>query len=93
MSPSAAIRWGGGLTSVAAGVLLLVGHVVNLGGDPEYGTVLGEVLVLSASFDPERIEEANSAGADEIMDKLTPVDEILATVRRLGGTRARSRFE
>ena len=48
MSPSAAIRWGGGLTSVAAGVLLLLGHIVNLGGDPEYGTVLGEVLVLSA---------------------------------------------
>jgi hypothetical protein len=48
MSPSAATRWGGGLTSVAAGVLLLLGHIVNLGGDPEYGTVLGEVLVLSA---------------------------------------------
>ena len=29
-------------------------------------------------------EEARSAGADEILDKLTPVDEILATVRRLG---------
>jgi hypothetical protein len=48
MSPSAAIRWGGGLTSVAAGLLLLLGHIVNLGGDPEYGTVLGEALVLSA---------------------------------------------
>jgi hypothetical protein len=48
MSPSAATRWGGGLTSVAAGVLLLLGHIVNLGGDPECGTVLGEVLVLSA---------------------------------------------
>jgi len=48
MSPSAAIRWGGGLTSVAAGLLLLLGHIVNLGGNPEYGTVLGETLVLSA---------------------------------------------
>jgi hypothetical protein len=48
MSPSAAIRWGGGLTSVAAGLLLLLGHIVNLGGDPEYGTVLGETLVLGA---------------------------------------------
>jgi hypothetical protein len=48
MSPSAAIRWGGGLTSVAAGVLLLLGHIVNLGGATEYGTVLGAVLVLSA---------------------------------------------
>jgi two-component system response regulator DesR len=42
------------------------------------------VLVLSASLDPEGIEKARSAGADEIMDKLTPVDEVLATVRRLG---------
>ena len=42
------------------------------------------VLVLSASLDPDGIEKARSAGADEIMDKLTPVDEVLATVRRLG---------
>jgi DNA-binding NarL/FixJ family response regulator len=42
------------------------------------------VLVLSASLDPEGIEKAKSAGADVILDKLTPVDEILATVRRLG---------
>jgi len=48
MSPSAAIRWGSGLTSVAAGLLLLLGHIVNLGGDPAYGTVLGETLVLSS---------------------------------------------
>ena len=42
------------------------------------------VLILSASLDPAGIEKARSAGADEILDKLTPVDEILATVRRLG---------
>jgi two-component system response regulator DesR len=42
------------------------------------------VLVLSASLDPEGIEKAWNAGADEILDKLTPVDEVLATVRRLG---------
>jgi DNA-binding NarL/FixJ family response regulator len=42
------------------------------------------VLVLSASLDPEVIEKARSAGADEILDKLTPVDEVLATVKRLG---------
>ena len=42
------------------------------------------VLVLSASLDPESFEKAKSAGADVILDKLTPVDEILATVRRLG---------
>ena len=42
------------------------------------------VLVLSASLDPEGIEKARRAGADEILDKLTPLDEVLATVRRLG---------
>jgi DNA-binding NarL/FixJ family response regulator len=42
------------------------------------------VLVLSATLDPAGIEKARSAGADEILDKLTPVDEVLGTVRRLG---------
>ena len=45
------------------------------------------VLVLSASLDPTGIEKARSAGADEILDKLTPVGEVLATVRRLGNSR------
>jgi two-component system response regulator DesR len=44
------------------------------------------VLVLSASLDPAGIEKARSAGADVILDKLTPVGEVLATVRRLGNT-------
>src|ERR671910_3859054 len=42
------IRAGGGLASAAAGILLLVGHVLNLGGDPEYGTVPGANSVLTA---------------------------------------------
>jgi DNA-binding NarL/FixJ family response regulator len=42
------------------------------------------VMVLSASLDPEGIEKARRAGADEMLDKLTPLDEVLATVRRLG---------
>jgi DNA-binding NarL/FixJ family response regulator len=42
-----------------------------------------KVLVLSASLDPAGIEKARSVGTDEIMDKLTPVEEVLATVRRL----------
>jgi len=42
------------------------------------------VLVLSASLDPAGIEKARSAGADVILDKLTPVGEVLATVRCLG---------
>ena len=42
------------------------------------------VMVLSASLDPAGIEKARDTGADEILDKLTPVGEVLATVRRLG---------
>ena len=33
MSPSTLARTGGGPASVAAGVLLLLGHLANLGGD------------------------------------------------------------
>lgn len=47
MSSSNLVRLGGGLTSAAAGILLLVGHVLNLGGDPQYGTVLGSLSVLT----------------------------------------------
>ena len=47
--------------------------------NPEVG-----VLVLSASLDPASIEKATRLGADEIMDKLAPLDEVLSTVMRLG---------
>ena len=42
------VHLGGGLASAAAGLLLLFGHVFDLGGNPEYGTVLGGSLVLTA---------------------------------------------
>ena len=42
------------------------------------------VLVLSASLDPLGIEQAIRLGADEIMDKLDPLEEVLGSVRRLG---------
>src|SRR5215213_8924804 len=48
MPSSNLIRTGGGLASAAAGLLLLLGHLLDLGGDPEYGTVLGGTLVLAA---------------------------------------------
>lgn len=48
MSTSNLVWTGGGLASAAAGILLLVGHLLNLGGDPEYGTVLGSSSVLTA---------------------------------------------
>jgi DNA-binding NarL/FixJ family response regulator len=40
------------------------------------------VLILSATLDAASFERATDA--DEIMDKLAPLDEILGTVRRLG---------
>jgi hypothetical protein len=39
---------------------------------------------LSASLDPAGVEKATRLGADEIMDKLAPLEEVLGTVRRLG---------
>jgi hypothetical protein len=48
VSSSSLIRLGGGLASIVSGVLLVVGHLLNLGGDPEYGTVLGESSVIIA---------------------------------------------
>jgi two-component system response regulator DesR len=44
------------------------------------------VLILSASLDPVGIEKATRLGADVILDKLAPLDEVLSTVRRLGST-------
>jgi two-component system invasion response regulator UvrY len=42
------------------------------------------VLILSANLDPAGPERAPGTGADEILDKLSPVEEVLDTVRRLG---------
>jgi DNA-binding NarL/FixJ family response regulator len=49
--------------------------------NPEVG-----VLILSASLDPAGVEKATRLGADKIMDKLDPLEEVLSTVRRLGST-------
>jgi hypothetical protein len=48
MSSENLVRTGGGLASAAAGLLLLLGHILDLRGNPEYGTVLGGTLVLTA---------------------------------------------
>jgi DNA-binding NarL/FixJ family response regulator len=45
--------------------------------NPEVG-----VLILSAGLDAASVE--STTGADEILDKLAPLDEVLGTVRRLG---------
>jgi DNA-binding NarL/FixJ family response regulator len=46
------------------------------------------VLILSANLDPAGPERAPGTGADEILDKLAPVEGVLDTVRRLGTNRA-----
>jgi DNA-binding NarL/FixJ family response regulator len=40
------------------------------------------VLILTAGLDAASME--STTGADEILDKLAPLDEVLVTVRRLG---------
>jgi two-component system response regulator DevR len=42
------------------------------------------VIVLSANLDPAGPERASGAGADEILDKLAPVETVLNSVRKLG---------
>ena len=42
------------------------------------------VLVLSASLDLGNLRRATEAGADEILDKLTPSEEVVEAIRRLG---------
>jgi two-component system, NarL family, response regulator DevR len=42
------------------------------------------VLVLSANLDPAGSERAPGACADEILDKLAPVEAVLDSVRKLG---------
>jgi DNA-binding NarL/FixJ family response regulator len=42
------------------------------------------VLILSANLDPAGPERAPGAGADEILDKLVPVESVLDSVRNLG---------
>jgi len=42
------------------------------------------VLILSANLDPAGPERAPGTGADEILDKLAPVEAVLDAVRKLG---------
>jgi DNA-binding NarL/FixJ family response regulator len=60
------------------------GHGEDLIGDLRRSNPDVGVLILSASLDPAGVEKATPLGADEIMDKLAPLEEVLSTVRRLG---------
>jgi DNA-binding NarL/FixJ family response regulator len=43
----------------------------------------GAIVVLTISVDPRKIDEAFEAGADEVLSKVTPLREIVATVGHL----------
>jgi DNA-binding NarL/FixJ family response regulator len=62
------------------------GNGVDLLADLRHANADVRVLILSASLDAETFERATEADADEIMDKLAPLNEVLATIRRLGST-------
>jgi DNA-binding NarL/FixJ family response regulator len=49
------------------------------------------ILILSASLDPNNLERAAKAGADEILDKFATPEEVLGTIRRLGAGRKPAR--
>lgn len=42
------------------------------------------VLILSASLDPQNLERATEAGADEILDKFADPTEVVDAIQRLG---------
>jgi DNA-binding NarL/FixJ family response regulator len=51
------------------------------------------VLILSANLDPFGPERAPGTGADEILDKLAPVEEVVDSVRKLGIRNYESGFD
>ncbi len=44
------------------------------------------VVVLTVSVDPAEHARAREAGADEVLSKAADLDEIVATIKRLGGS-------
>jgi DNA-binding NarL/FixJ family response regulator len=60
------------------------GNGVDLIADLRWANPDVRVLILSASLDTATFESATEADADEIIDKLAPLNEVLSTVRRLG---------
>lgn len=60
------------------------GNGADLIGDLRAANPGVAVLILSASLDPENLERATEAGADEILDKLASPTEVIDAIRRLG---------
>lgn len=67
------------------------GNGVDLIGEVRDYNAGAAVLTLSASLHPTNLQRAAEAGADEILDKLVPLDEIVTTIRRLGTWKAPTR--
>jgi DNA-binding NarL/FixJ family response regulator len=66
------------------------GNGTDLIGDLRETSPGGAVLVMSASLHPTNLEKAMREGADEVLDKLAPPREVVATVRRLGAGEIRT---
>lgn len=62
------------------------GNGVDLIADLHWANPDMRVLILSASLDAASFERATKVDADEVMDKLAPLDEVLDAVRRLGNS-------
>jgi DNA-binding NarL/FixJ family response regulator len=60
------------------------GNGADLIGELREASPGGAVLIMSASLHPTNIEKAMRAGAAEVLDKLSPPEEVVGTVRRLG---------
>jgi len=64
------------------------GNGAELIGDLREANSRVRVLVLSAILNHENLSRATRAGADEVIDKLlSPLDEVVDTVRRLGAVK------
>jgi DNA-binding NarL/FixJ family response regulator len=60
------------------------GNGVDLIPDLRGSNPKAAVLVVSASLDPAAFDGAAAAGADEVMDKFAPLEDLLYALRRLG---------
>ena len=61
------------------------GNGVELISDLRGSNPEAAVLILSASLDPASLDKARQLGVEEMMDKLSPMPEVLDAIRRLGG--------
>jgi DNA-binding NarL/FixJ family response regulator len=61
------------------------GDGLELIGELREGSPGAAVLVMSVTVEEARPEQAIEAGADGIIDKVAPPEEIISAIRRVGG--------